>query len=185
MARKIRTVKGVARKAAALHRRTAKLYKRPYVLKPALQRHLEQFNDLKAISDPAERYQAFRRIPSLEYEMLIDDAALAPKRRQTMAQQARARGPRLRVTSGGMTIRAIVFDLLKQVDDPWQKRAKEFWRPFMKSLERHGLKPVLTTVRDPAKERIEYRSGEARRFISRGQFENVVSQVRRMLAAKN
>lgn len=74
--RPIKSIAGLQRAWNARNRRTARLYKRPYILRPALRRHLDQFERLEQIQDSAARYEAFRRLPALEFELATVDAAL-------------------------------------------------------------------------------------------------------------
>ena len=179
--RSIRTIAGLQRACNASNRRSARLYKRPYILQPALIRHLAQFDRLDRIVDPAARFQAFRIIPALEYDLEAVDATLTADQHESLAQRDRAMRPRNRLTEDGQTLETIIFNLLNQATDPWRQKAKQYWLPVFYRLRLLGLNPTFMT--DPVRgseEWLEYdgRSG-ARRSLTRGQFENIVSKVRR------
>jgi hypothetical protein len=141
--RRIRTIAGLQRAWNARNVRSARFYKRPYTLQPALARHLDRFKHLEQIKDPDARYQAFRQLPSLEFELEAVNGSFTPKQRESLAQRDRATRPRGRLTEDGQTLEAIVFALLAQVDDPWLLKAKQYWTPTIERLRQLGLNPTL------------------------------------------
>jgi hypothetical protein len=181
MARKsIKTIAGLERAWNATNRRNAHFYKRLYILQPALARHLERLEYLEQIDDADTRYQVFRHLPSLEFELETVNGNLTPQQRESLAQQDRASRPRIRLTEDGHTLEMIIFELLTQVEDPWRKKAKQYWQPMVDRLGQLGLNPsLLPDPAHPSNEIIEYDSGDKRRSLTSGQFENIVSRVRR------
>ena len=180
--RRIRTVAGLQRAWKASTRGSSRLYRRPYILQPALKCHLGRFEDLKTIEDDAARFQAFRRIPALEYELAAIDRSLTSEQRNTLAQRDRATRPRVRLTDDGQTLETIIFGILAQRNDPRRLRAKEYWRPLVDRLQLLELNP--TVMPDPASaygEKLEYDHDGGRRSLAPGQFENIVSRVRSRL----
>jgi hypothetical protein len=179
----IKSIAGLQRAWNAENRKSGRLYRRPYILRPALARHLEQFEQLDQISDPAARYQAFRRLPALESELAAVYAGLTPKQRESLAQQDRAAHPRVRLTDDGQTLKTIIFDILTESQDPWQQKAKEYWLPMFDRLRQLGRNPTLTPdPSNPANEKLEYDCLGGRRSLRPGQFANIVSKVRRLLS---
>ena len=182
-AKTIRTIAGLQRFYNANNRRTKKYYARPYILKPALERYLEHFESFKTIGDDIERHEAFRRLPSLKSEMESINGSLTPEERESLAQRDRAMHPRVRLTVDGQTLEALVFGILTRADDPWRKKAKEYWRPMIDRLRQLRLNPTLIpNPGHPLNERLEYDCGGKRRSLTPGQFENIVSKVRRRLS---
>jgi hypothetical protein len=166
----------------AENRKAARLYKRPYILRPALARHCDQFAQLQQIEDGAERYLAFRRLPALEYELKVVDGSLSAKQRESLAQQDRATRPRVRLTDDGQTLKTIIFDILTESQDPWRQKAKQYWLPVFHRLRLLGLNPTLTPdPSNPTNEKLEYDRIGGRRSLMPGQFANIVSEVRRRL----
>src|SRR5208282_645903 len=115
--RSIRSIAGLQRACNASNRRSARLYKKPYILKDALSRHLARFDELDRIADPADRFEAFRHIPAFEYDLEGVHASLTPRQRQSLAQQDRAKHPRVRLTrhrqariESGAVLRDLIFD---------------------------------------------------------------------------
>jgi hypothetical protein len=181
--RSIKTIAGLQRAWDARNTRFARLYKRPYILHPALARHLERFDRLEQINDADARYQEFRKLPSLESELETVDGGLTPKQRESLAQQDRAMRPRARLTEDGQTLESVVSALLNRVDDPRRRKAKEYWIPMVERLRQLGLNPTL--VPDPSHlpaEKLEYDGGDGRRSLSLGHFENMVSKARKRFA---
>ena len=82
----IKSIAGLQRAWNAENKKAARLYGRPYILLPALARHLNQFKELEQIEDVAARYQAFRRLPTLESDLAAVNASLTPKQRESLAQ---------------------------------------------------------------------------------------------------
>ena len=156
----------------------AKLYKQPYIFNPALACHLAKFERLESISDPIERFEVFRRVPALEYELDIIDKRLTPQQRTSLAQQDRAQKLRSRVTPDGASLEQLIVNVLEK--DSWAKKAKEYWAPFIKYLEALGLAPVPGySSRIPSREQLSYGLTGRRRRLSLRQFENHVSSIRR------
>jgi hypothetical protein len=184
--RPIKTIAGLQRAWDAKNRRYARLYKRPYILGPALDQHLPRFGLLDSTADAGERYQLFLSIPSLESDMDAVDANFTADQRKSLAQQDRAKHPRTFLTTDRVTLRAVIFEMLRQFDDPWHLKAKQYWAPFISRLRHLGLSPVLAThPRAPMSEIVEYTSGDRRRSLTLRQFENIVSKVRRGLRDPN
>jgi hypothetical protein len=180
--RSIKTIAGLQRAWNAKNRRDARLYKRPYILGRALDRHLPRFGLLGSTADAAERYQLFLSIPSLESDMDAVGAGFTADQRKSLAQQDRAKHPRMFLTADRVTLRAIIFDMLRQFDDPWRLRAKQYWMLFISRLRDLGLNPVLATApRATMSEMVQYTAGDRRRSLTFRQFENIVSKVRRGL----
>jgi hypothetical protein len=181
--RSIKTLAGLQRAWNARNRKTSRLYKRPYLLGPALARHLDQFGRLEQIDDPAERYQAFRRLPALEFELDSVNASLSPKERESLAQRDRATRPRVRLTDDGQTLKTIIFNILTESQYPWQQKAKQYWLPVIDRLRQLGRNPKLTPdPSNPANEKLEYDCVGGRRSLTPGQFANIVSEVRRPIS---
>lgn len=179
-AKSIRTIAGLQRFHDARNRRTAKLYRRPYLLRPALERYLDQFELLKTIGDEQERYQAFCLIRSLEYELEIINSGFAAEEHQSLAQRERAKHPRIRLTAGGHTLEMIILELMTQVEHPWRRKAKQYWVPMINRLNQLGLNPTLLSDRvHPLNEKLQYGDSAKPRSLTLGQFENIVSKVRR------
>jgi hypothetical protein len=183
--RSIKTAAGLRRAWEAIRRRSARFYERPYIVQPALAKHLDRFEKLKAIDDEGARFQAFRLIPSLEFELEAVDAILTPAERKSLAQGDRARHPRVRLTEDGRTLEGIIHEVLSRVEDPWRQKAKQYWLPLIYCLQQRGLKPSLFSYPDhPSNEKLEYDFGGGRRSLTLRQFENIVSRVRRRLSNK-
>jgi hypothetical protein len=181
--RRIRTIAGLQRTFNARNKQSAKLYLRPHLLRPALERHLDRLNEVQQIEDAAVRFEAFRRLPALEYELEIINAGLAPRERLSRAQRDRAARPRVRLTENGATMKMVIFDLVRQDGGKRQRKAKEYWLPLCSRLRELGLNPRLTTDRRrPAREILEYEHRGKRRSLTLAQFANIVSSVRRRLA---
>jgi hypothetical protein len=179
----IKSVAGLQRAWNAENKKAARLYKRPYILLPALARHLDQFKELEQLEDVAARYQAFRRLPALESVLAAVNGSLTPKQRESLAQQDRARRPRVRLTDDGRTLETIVFALLSGTDDPWRHKAKQYWSLMIDRLHQLGLNPTsITDPDDPSVEKLQYGFGDKRRSLTLGQFENIVSKVRGRLS---
>lgn len=179
----IKSIAGLQRAWNAENRKAARLYKRPYILRPALARHLEQFEQLDQIGDPAARYQAFRRLPALESELAAVNGSLTPKQRESLAQRDRATRPRVRLTNDGQTLKTIIFDILTESQDPWRQKAKQYWLPVIDRLRQLGRNPTLTPdPSNPANEKLGYDCVGDRRWLRPGQFANIVSKVRRALS---
>ena len=178
----IKTIAGLQRAWNACHRRSARLYARPYILRPALERHQARLDEVQRIEDAASRFQAFRLVPALEYELQTIHAGLSQSERESLAQRDRATRPRVRLTKDGQTMEMIVLGLVMQ-SDPSRRKAKEFWSPLFTRLRELGLNPkFMTDLTCPAHERIEYQCGGKRRSLTLAQFGNIVSKVRRRLA---
>lgn len=90
-AKSIRTIAGLQRLYDAENRRTKKFYARPYIFQPALARYLERFKRLETIEDEGERYEALRRLPSLESGMESINESLASGERLSLAQRSAPR----------------------------------------------------------------------------------------------
>jgi hypothetical protein len=179
--RPVRTVKGLQRACNAQSGRMATLYRRPYVLEPALARHMARFEALNEIEDSDARFEAFRRLPSLEFDLNAVYAGITPKQRNSLAQRDRARHPRVRVAPDGRKLEAIVLDILRNAKDPGKRKAKEYWDDLVDRLEELSLKPVSTfDPADPSIDRLEY-GVDKRRSLTLRHFENVVSKVRRRM----
>jgi hypothetical protein len=178
----VRTIAGLQRAWNSRNRRMAKLYRQPYILQPALAPYREAYERLETIEDASERYQAFRRAPSLEHKLERINAGLSRQHRFSLAQQDRAMHPRVRLTKDGQTAETIIFELLHRLEDPWRQKAKEYWRPMIDRLRQLGLNPtVLPSPARPSNERLEYDCGERRQSLTLGRFQNIVSRVRRSL----
>lgn len=178
--RRTRTIAGLQRAWNARSRRGASLYNRPYVLRPALVRHLDRYEHLKQIGDDAERYRAFRLVPALEYDLEAIDRSLTADERVSLAQRDRATRPRIRLTKDRHTLETIIFQLLNELEDPWQKKAKQYWFLVIERLKTLGLNP--TRIIDPAQpsnEWLEYDGGGGRRSLRQGHFQNLVSAARK------
>jgi hypothetical protein len=181
--RSIKTLAGLQRAWNARNRKSALLYERPYLLGPALARHLDQFGRLEQIDDPAERYQAFRHLPALEFELEAVNGSFTPKQRESLAQRDRATRPRVRLTDDGQTLKTIIFDILTESQDPWRQKAKQYWLSVFGRLRLLSLNPTLTTdPSNPFNERLEYDCAGGRRSLTPGQFANIVSEIRRRLS---
>jgi hypothetical protein len=181
--RPIKSIAGLQRALNAENRKAARLYKRPYILRPALARHRDQFEQLELIEDAAARYQAFRRLPALEFELSAVNASLTPKQRESLAQQDRATRPRVRLTHDGQTLKTIIFDILTESQDPWRQKAKQYWLPMIDRLRQLGCNPTSTPdPSNPANEKLEYDCVGGRRSLTPGQFANIVSKVRQALS---
>jgi hypothetical protein len=173
------TVAGLQRVWAARNNRFKPLYKRSYILEPAAARHSLHFRALEEIADKSERLEAFRRIPSFEADLEAADASLSAEQRLSLAQQDRARHPRLRLGPEGRTLDHIIREFLGTFANPWDLRAKEFWRPFIDELKRLGLDPVVVrNSRDSSLEVVRYGCTK-KRTLSQGQFANLLSKVRK------
>ena len=179
----IKSIAGLQRAWNAENRKAARLYKRPYILRPALARHRDQIEQLEQIEDAAARYQAFRRLPALEFELSAVNASLTPKQRKSLAQQDRATRPRVCLTDDGQTLKTIIFDILIESQDPWRQKAKQYWLPVIDHLRQLGRNPRLTPdSSNPANEKLEYDCVGGRRSLRPGQFANIVSNVRRLFS---
>jgi hypothetical protein len=175
----IKSIAGLQRALNAENKKAALLYRRPYILLPALARHLDQFKELEQIEDVAARYQAFRRLPALESELAAVNGSLTPKQRESLAQQDRARRPRVRLTDDGQTLETIIFALLNGTEDPWRQKAKQYWSLVIDRLHQLGLNPTSITDPDnPSIETLEYGFGDKHRSLKLRQFENIVSKAR-------
>lgn len=186
MPRAIRTCTDLQRAMNANNKRLRKFYNRDYILAPALARNLARFDELNRIEDPTERFEAFRRIPALEYDLKAFDASLSPSQRTSFAQRHRARHPRVRLTADGITTQDLVTAILVDPSDRAGLKAKQYWAPFVESLARHGLNPIVRS--DPVRpwvEWIDYEARGKRRRLGRRQFENLVSKARRSLLRLN
>jgi hypothetical protein len=181
--RLIKSIAGLQRAWKANNRRTAALYKRPYILRPALAKHFDEFERLDQIDDDVKRYQAFRSLPALEFELEAIYAGLTPRQLKSLAQQDRAKRPRVHLTRNGHTLQTIIVEILMRVEDPWRQKAKQYWRPMVDRLQELGLNPVVRpdTVHQP-NETLEYGYEGMRRSLTPRQFENIVSKVRRCLS---
>lgn len=176
--RSIRTIAGLQRACNDSNRRSARLYKRPYILRDALTRHLARFDELDRIADPADRLEAFRHIPAFEYDLEGVNASLTADQRRSLAQQDRAKHPRVHLDKDGLTLESLVLDVVRQLQNPWQLKAKQYWQPLIDRLRQLQLKPKLMPDPDrPWNERLEYGAGN-RRSLTRRHFENIVSKVR-------
>jgi hypothetical protein len=179
----IKTLAGLQRAWNARNRELAPLYKRLYILQPALSRHLDKFEQLEQIEDAAARYQAFRCLPALEFDLAAVNASLSPKERESLAQRDRATRPRVRLTDDGQTLKTIISYILAESQDPWRQKAKQYWLPVIDRLRLLGLNPTLTTdPSNPFNERLEYDCAGGRRSLTPGQFANIVSEIRRRLS---
>jgi hypothetical protein len=181
--KRIKSIAGLQRAWNAHNKRFANLSRRQYILRPALSRHLARLDSLTTIGNDDARYQAFRCLPSLDFELQEFDAGLSPKQRISLAQQDRAKRIRIRLTADGETLETVIHKVLADVENPWQHPAKHFWLLTADYLLKLGLKPttVMDSV-DPSKEKLEYEcDGGRRRSLTMGQFENRVSEVRRRL----
>jgi hypothetical protein len=87
MKRKVRTLAGLQRAYNATNNRLGRFYTQPYILQPALLQHLARLDELNQIDDPVARFQAFRLVPSLEYQLETVHSALSPERRKSFAQR--------------------------------------------------------------------------------------------------
>jgi hypothetical protein len=179
----IKSIAGLQRAWNAEKRKADRLYKRPYILRPALARHRDQLAQLQLIEDGAARYLAFRRLPALEYELQAVNQGLSAKQRESLAQQDRATRPRVRLTHDGQTLKTIISYILAESQDPWRQKAKQYWLPVIERLRLLGLNPTLTTdPSNPFNERLEYDCAGGRRSLTPGQFANIVSEIRRRLS---
>jgi hypothetical protein len=179
--RRIRTIADLQRALDLANRRSARLYGRPYVLGPALTRNLARFNVLQTIDDAAARFEAFRQIPALEADLKDVWSGLSASERESLAQQDRARHPRIRLTPDGLNLEAIIRDLVKAQSDPWKPKAKQYWLMLIDRLSQMGFKPSspLGGSRRPLREQIHYSVDGKTRPLSEGQFGNLLSDVRR------
>jgi hypothetical protein len=181
--RSIRTFAGLQRACSASNRRFERLYERSYIAKPALTRYLKRFNELDRIEDPVDRFQAFRLIPAFEYDLEAVNASLTADQRQSLAQQDRAKHPRVHLDKDGLTLESLVLDVVRQVQNPWQLKAKQYWQPLIDRLRQLQLNPQFMPDPDrPLSEKLEYDGTRKRRSLTRRQFENIVSRVRRSLS---
>jgi hypothetical protein len=179
----IKTLAGLQRAWNASNKQAACFYKRPYILAPALARHIQRLDCLEQIDDAAARYQAFRLIPSLESELQAIDSSLLTEERLSLAQRHRAMRPRVRLTSAGHTLEGIIYDLLNRMEDPWRQKAKQYWHPLSDRLRELGLNPSMHPYpADPSNERLRYDRGGKYRWLTPRQFENIVCRVRRRLS---
>jgi hypothetical protein len=184
--RSIKTIAGLQRACEAYRRRVKPLYRRAYILQPALARHLARFEDLETITDHTERFQAFRSVPALEYELEAVDAELPADKRKSLAQQNRARRSRARLTDQGITLVQIARTLIEEHDDPWALKAKEYWVPLIGHLQKLGLNPKLISHPNSlGGETLEYDGSRGRRSLTPGQFANIISEVRQGWRAGN
>ena len=185
MTRKVRTLADLQRLCNATYKRPGRLYGQPYILQPALGRNLARFDELNLINDPEKRYQAFRPIPSLEYDLEAIHASLGPEKRKSLAQQGRAKHRRVRITKDGATLETIIRGLLGTALNPGKLKAKQYW-PRLVSLDQLGLNPTMVPdPADPSREKIEYYCNKKRRTLSFGQFQNIVSKLRQQSPALN
>ena len=144
---------------------------------------LTSSNNWSRSSDAAARYQAFRRLPALEFELAAVNGSLSPKQRESLAQRDRATRPRVRLTDDGQTLKTIISDILAESQDPWRQKAKQYWLPVIDRLRLLGLNPTLTTdPSNPFNEKLEYDCVGGRRSLTPGQFANIVSEIRRRLS---
>jgi hypothetical protein len=177
--RSIKTLAGLHRVCDASRRSAARLYARRYILEPALVRNLARFEELKHIEDPGARFEAFRQIPALEFDLEAVHSNLTPTQRTSLAQQDRAKHPRIQLAADGTNLETIVAELLAQDADPWRLKAKQYWPKLIECLSQMGLAP--SSVRDPkcpTYERIQYFVGGKRRYLTMGHFANLVSKTR-------
>lgn len=178
--RPIRTVAGIERASRANQRRAARYCERPYVLQAALARNLARFDALERIADPSARFEAFRQIPALEFDLDAVWSGFSEAERKSLAQQDRARHPRAHLTRDGSGLETLIGDLLKHEGDPWKLKAKQYWPQLLDRLRAMGLNPSQAPdPKYPDRERIEYRHAAGRRHLTIGQFLNLVSKVRR------
>jgi hypothetical protein len=177
--RVVRSIAGLQRLWDAHNNRYAHLYGRRYILAPAAADYAQRFHGLEDIEDDQARFEAFRRIPSIETDLEAIDRSLSPKDRLSLAQQDRARHSRQRVGPKGQSLESVALEVLSQSANPWKLKAKQFWQPFIDHLRKLGLDPiVIFDAEDPSLETIHY--GPARkRTLSRGQFENIVGRARK------
>jgi hypothetical protein len=180
MKRKVKTLAGLQRVYNATNNRLSRLYTQQYVLQPALARYVARFDELDRLDDPAARFQAFRLIPSLEYDLEAIHASLGPEKRKSLAQQGRAKHRRVRITKDGATLETIIHSLLGTTSNPWKLKAKQYWPRLISQLDQLGLNPtIVPDPADPARENIDYYCNKERRTLSFGQFQNIVSKLRR------
>jgi len=186
MPRAIKTIASLQRVIDANNKRLSRFYNQYYVLKPALARNLARFDELNRIEDPNERFEQFRLIPALEYDLDAVDTGLTSSQRTSFAQQDRAIHPRVRLTADGLTLMGLTREVVVDPGHPRTFKAKQYWTPFVESLERHGLNPIVRSdsVR-PWVECVEYDACGSRRRLGRRQFENIVSKIRRALLRLN
>lgn len=182
--RAIRSIKGLQRRWDALNARMARLYRKPYVMEPALEAHLRKFEPLARISDRHDHYAEFQRLPSLEQELLIADRKFSAQQRTSLAQRDRARRCRSIVTSDGVSLDGVIRKILG--NQPRAKRAKEYWEPFIDCLDARGLTPIVTASQDNAAgETVEYGQPGRRRQLGCRQFQNRISAIRRSFSRSN
>lgn len=158
-----------------------KLLGRSYVAELAAKRQQAKIQRLREIVDDQVRLNSLRQMMSFESELENADAELAPRRLQ-LAQQARARRPRVRVTADGRTMRDIISAVALR-SDLLREPAKGLWPAFKKELSLLNLAPKEESSSD---HKVAYRyivNGQQRR-ITEGQFHNVVSKVRRLRKKK-
>lgn len=179
----IKSIAGLQRAWNTENRKAARLYRRPYILRPALARHCDQLAQLQRIEDGAARYLAFRRLPALEYELQAVNESLSAEQRESLAQRDRATRSRVRLTDDGQTLKSIISYIVAESQGPWRLKAKQYWLPVMDRLRLLGLNPTLTTdLSNPFNERLEYDCAGGRRSLTAGQFANIVSEIRRRLS---
>ena len=179
----IKTISDLSNAWARQNAAAGKLRSRPYIFHPALQQYLASFEKLQAIPDQAERFEYFRNIPALEAQLFWFNKSLSPQQRTSLAQQARAQKPRLKITGDGKTMRRIVSDLNLRADNRI-KKAKQLWPMLFDELRALNLRPIRRIdPRNSTKESYLYDAGSLRRTITERRFANIVSSVRRAARA--
>lgn len=122
-------------------------------------------------------------MPALEFELEAVNGSFTPKQRESLAQRDRAMHPRVRLTGDGQTLQTLIFDILTETQDPWQRKAKQYWLPVIDHLRLLGLNPTLRADPSyPLNEKLDYDCVGGRRSLTLGQFANIVSEVRRGLS---
>jgi hypothetical protein len=154
-----------------------KLVRRSYVAELAAKRQEAKIQGLREVVDERVRLNRLRRMTSFESELENADLELAPRRLQ-LAQQARARRPRVRVTADGRTMRDIISAVALR-PDLLREPAKGLWPVFKTELCLLNLAPTEESSRDH-KVACHYIVDGQQRRITEGQFHNVVSKVRRL-----
>jgi hypothetical protein len=186
MAKKtIRSVAGLTRAWAAATRKARRFYERPYIFQPALIQNLARFDELNAIEDERARFQAFRQIPALEYDLEAVNSDFTDDERKSLAQRDRAKHPRALLTPDGASLRDIIRDLIIRCGNPWKFKAKQYWNPLIEQLRELGLNPHLVSNRTRGGvECLRYGPGDRPRYLSSGHFHNIISRVRKRLRSE-